>query len=326
MVMKSARLSRSMLKWLPLRFSVRLPVAGKSFPRTINTGARLRRPSSHPDGNSFDISGSNGAVISEMATTHLPYSDAPVPGKHVHDVSKKYDISFPKNLRKLGVKLLGNYPALSIQFSQHHCFDNNSMRWLDRNVHPAAQTVLDRYIAQKKIPLWYRAISAHGASPLVSSEAKRRIKQALRLALGVHGYDPDGRRIVPDGEESAIKDLYGTLKITCHKSQDLCKMEFANLLKLVKPIVTAAELEMRRDHDDNHITSGSGVAKHRARELYPLREPRKLGEPTQWRGPRKSLDLWRPEEARKSLEPQKPYKPRKAAYGSHEVSSFQQPI
>ncbi|TGJ88438.1 hypothetical protein E0Z10_g382 [Xylaria hypoxylon] len=103
------------------------------------------------------------------------------------------------------------------------------MRYFDKVEHPFTRALLDIYIEKKKEPLWWSGF-AYGASPFPNKTASRRIAHALRDALAAAGYDRFGRRVLVDGESSAIADLYGTLRVSAQKkSYSALKYNFGEI-------------------------------------------------------------------------------------------------
>ncbi|KAI2617093.1 hypothetical protein GGR54DRAFT_608148 [Hypoxylon sp. NC1633] len=177
------------------------------------------------------------------------------PGAHVLSACRKHDISLPTALRRLSeVKLKKNEAGLGVMISEHHCFDMNSMKYLDKYEHPFAKSILGIYIAQKGRPLWYNAQSKPAASPFPCRVAAKRVKHAFRDALAAYGYDLEGRRASVDSS-SVIRELYGTVKIRVADPKKACNMEFADLFKLAKEIVLGLEMTLARDKDGRLINS-----------------------------------------------------------------------
>ncbi|KAI1181295.1 hypothetical protein F4777DRAFT_11255 [Nemania sp. FL0916] len=171
------------------------------------------------------------------------------PGKHVISVSQKYEIFFSTELRTLKLdKRYGNPYRINVATSPKHCFQENSIRYLDKVEHPYAKTILDMYIAKKKEPLWLYCFT-HGASPFPVKTANRKLAHAMRDALAAAGYDRFGRRVLADGETSAATDLHGTIRITGHDPLAVCNAKFVDLLDQAKRILADVEILHVRGED-----------------------------------------------------------------------------
>ncbi|KAI1779369.1 hypothetical protein F4818DRAFT_248211 [Hypoxylon cercidicola] len=182
------------------------------------------------------------------------------PGEHVLSVCKKHHILFPTALRGLKIRLRKNPCQLAALFSEDHCFERNSMKYLDKYEHPFAKSVLNMYISQTKTPLWSSMSSMPTASVFPCETAKRKLKHAFRDALAVHGYDREGRRVAT-GNESIIADLYGTVQLTCGDPIIACNMKFADLLEQVMGIVSVLELALGRDKNGRYINPAQRLPK-----------------------------------------------------------------
>ncbi|KAI1734838.1 hypothetical protein F4680DRAFT_437140 [Xylaria scruposa] len=168
------------------------------------------------------------------------------PGQHVISVCKQYSINFPQKLRPLRVfKQKENPYKLGVFICQQHCFAQNSMRYFDKLEHPLAKSLLDIYIEKKKEPLWFTSY-AHGAGVFPNKTAQKRLAHALRDALMLAGYDRFGRRVLADGESSAIVDLYGTLRVVSGHPTAVCNARFVDVLESAKKIIAGVEIELRR--------------------------------------------------------------------------------
>ncbi|KAI8946556.1 hypothetical protein F4801DRAFT_57575 [Xylaria longipes] len=175
------------------------------------------------------------------------------PGEHVISVCKQHNIAFPDRLRPLsGLKLKPNPYRLAVSVCQQHCFAKNSMPYFDKLEHPFAKTLLDIYIERKKEPLWITSY-AHGAGVFPSKKAGKKIVHALRDALIAAGYDRFGRRVLADGESSAIVDLYGTLRVVSNNPTAVCDAKFMDLLEDAKKIIASVEVVLRRDQSGRHV-------------------------------------------------------------------------
>ncbi|KAI0125226.1 hypothetical protein BJ170DRAFT_495391 [Xylariales sp. AK1849] len=182
-----------------------------------------------------------------------PVSEEDVePGELVRAVSRKHHFGTPKEVRRLKLNGMPHSGDISAFFAVRHCFAIQSMKYLDKVLHPYAQSVLDRYIADKGKPLWWSVAAFPQASPFVTSTAQRLLRRGIRMALETAGYDSDGRRLVTHSQDTAIRDIYGTLRVTCREPKDLCKAPFSEILEASKAIVTAAELALRRDKTGKH--------------------------------------------------------------------------
>ncbi|KAI0838248.1 hypothetical protein F5Y06DRAFT_287351 [Hypoxylon sp. FL0890] len=182
------------------------------------------------------------------------------PGEHVTSFSREHRILFPgpHTLRGLkGFKLKENPCKLGITASQSHCFDVPSLKYLDKNEHPFAKSILQMYLEKKKEPLWYTVNSHQVASPFPCKEGARRVKHAFRDALAAYGYDREGRRITMDGS-SVIMDLYGTLRINVGDPKAACNTKFADLLEQAKKLVSRLELALARNEYGRHINTMDG--------------------------------------------------------------------
>ncbi|KAI0904320.1 hypothetical protein F4824DRAFT_484271 [Ustulina deusta] len=176
------------------------------------------------------------------------------PGQHVISVCRQYKISFPNELRSLkGLRLWENPYKLSVYTSQKHCFFQHSMKYFDKLEHPFAKSMLDIYIEKKKEPLWIHSF-AHGGMPFANKTASRKVTHALRDALVAAGYDRFGQRVLADGQLSAIADLYGTLRLMISDPLAVCNAKFADLLECAKQVLSAVEIELRRDKNGHHVT------------------------------------------------------------------------
>ncbi|KAI1755725.1 hypothetical protein F4782DRAFT_486694 [Xylaria castorea] len=186
------------------------------------------------------------------------------PGQHVASVSRQYKIASPHKLKSpKGFKLKRNRYQLSVLTCQQHCFAHTSMRYLDKLEHPLTKSLLDVYIEKKKEPLWI-SCSAYGPGVFPNKIAQKKIAHALRDALAAAGYDRFGRRVLVDGESSAIADLHGTLRVTCGLSTTVCNAKFADLLEYAKTIIAGVETEFhKRD-------AFAGLTKKRDGQTSPL--------------------------------------------------------
>ncbi|KAI1654679.1 hypothetical protein F4813DRAFT_369854 [Daldinia decipiens] len=174
------------------------------------------------------------------------------PGDHVITFCKKYQVSFPSVLRRApGVKLTPNPFGLGVMISEKHCFNKQSLRYLDKYEQPFTKSVLEMYIAQKKQPLWYSVYSVPTTSPLPCRVGARRIRHAFRDALAAHGYDLEGRKITTDN--SIIADLHGTVNIVCADPKAACNLKFPELLKQANKIVSGIEPMLARDKDGKRM-------------------------------------------------------------------------
>ncbi|KAF2966892.1 hypothetical protein GQX73_g6680 [Xylaria multiplex] len=177
------------------------------------------------------------------------------PGQHVLSICKQHDIFFPSQLRPLkGIFSAedGNPYNIGVSHSQKHCVLHQSMKYFDRITHPFAISLLDIYIEKKKEPLWLSGF-AHGATPFPNRTASRRIAHALRDALEAAGYDRFGRKVLVDGESSAIADLHGTLRVICNNPLAVCNAQFADLVACAEQIIRHAETRLRRDKNGRHF-------------------------------------------------------------------------
>ncbi|KAI2781432.1 hypothetical protein F4815DRAFT_466074 [Daldinia loculata] len=224
---------------------LRLPHYGRyvSLQRWISNERALtdeRRPK-RPQPNTFS-SGSDGST-----------SEGEIqPGDHIIAFCRKYQVSFPSVLRRApGVKLIPNPFGLGVMISEKHCFNKQSLRYLDKYEHPFTKSVLEMYIAQKKQPLWYSVHSVPITSPLPCRVAARRVRHAFRDALAAHGYDLEGRKIMTD--DSIIADLHGTVNIICANPKAACNLKFPELLKQANKIVSAIEPMLARGKDGRRI-------------------------------------------------------------------------
>lgn len=143
---------------------------------------------------------------------------------------------------------------LSALMSRRHCFDHNALKYLDKLEHPMRKTMLDYYEAKKPQPLWYVAASFGDARPIVHSKAARWMKRGLREALREQGYDLHGRKVSTSGQVTSIRDMYGTIKVHCSNAKALCKLEWPGVFALMKKIIVAAEVQLKRDHAGSHTT------------------------------------------------------------------------
>ncbi|KAI0487492.1 hypothetical protein F4859DRAFT_465206 [Xylaria cf. heliscus] len=176
------------------------------------------------------------------------------PGEHVTSVSKSYGIVFPNSLQQLrNPKLKGPY-GISVSFSQQHAFKMQSLRYFDKAEHPFAKSLLEIYIEKSKEPLWIDCFS-HGARPFPNRMAQRKFHHALREALAAAGYDPYGRRVLADGESSAVADLYGTLRVFSGQPLVVCDTKFPVLLEYAKIIIADVEPILQRDQNGRHLMS-----------------------------------------------------------------------
>ncbi|CAJ2503822.1 Uu.00g112160.m01.CDS01 [Anthostomella pinea] len=186
-----------------------------------------------------------------------PYADEVEPSQHVFSVLREHNMWFPDKLRgfKIG-NLKGNNPyKLNVFCSQSHCLDIQAMKYLDRQEHPYAQSILELYIAKKSRPLWYSAfcLPNTGAGVFPSAVAERKLKHAMRDALAEAGYGRDGRRSTNDDDPGAVGDLHGTLKVVCSDAKAVCNARFVDLLDVAKDIILPVELELRRDQNGKHL-------------------------------------------------------------------------
>ncbi|KAI0444528.1 hypothetical protein F4803DRAFT_251724 [Xylaria telfairii] len=175
------------------------------------------------------------------------------PGQLVISACRQHDIAFPWELQPLRpFRSHQNTYKLALAVCQRHCFEQQSMRYFDRLEHPFTKSLLDIYIEKKEKPLWI-SCHAHGSAAFVSRKARKKILHAVRDALVAAGYDRFGRRVIADGESSAILDLYGTLRVIANDAVVVCEAKFADLLKDAKKIVASAEIVLRRNQDGHHV-------------------------------------------------------------------------
>lgn len=151
---------------------------------------------------------------------------------------------------------------LTALMSRRHCFDHNALKYLDKLEHPMRKTMLDYYEARKARPLWYVAASFGDARPIVHTKAARWMKRGLREALLERGYDREGRKVATGGQHTSVRDMFGTIKVQCSDAKALCKLEWPGVFALMKKVVAAAEVQLKRDHAGKH-TAPAPVAKNK---------------------------------------------------------------
>ena len=167
---------------------------------------------------------------------------------------RKHDIHLPMNLLRRIPGIPRPQPVwLTALMSQRHCFDHNALKYLDKLEHPMRKTMLDYYEAKKSQPLWYVAASFGDARPIVHTKAVRWMKRGLREALLERGYDREGRKVVTGGGGASVRDMYGTIKVQCSDAKALCKLEWPGVFALMKKVLAAAEVQLKRDHIGKHI-------------------------------------------------------------------------
>ncbi|RWA06451.1 hypothetical protein EKO27_g8663 [Xylaria grammica] len=175
------------------------------------------------------------------------------PSQNVTSMYRQHGIIFPYQLRPLKGIFSGNNPYhLGVSYSQEHCVLHQSMKFFDRIEHPFMRPLLDIYVEKNKEPLWFSGF-AHGEGAFPNKTASKKITHALREALAEAGYDRFGRKVLVDGESSAVADLYGTLRVTTNKPLVVCNANFTELLECAKAIVARAEKELQRDKNGRHI-------------------------------------------------------------------------
>lgn len=168
---------------------------------------------------------------------------------------RKHDIHLPMNLMRRIPGIPRPQPMwFTALMSRRHCFDHNTLKYLDKLEHPMRKTMLDYYEARKSQPLWYAAASFGDARPIVHTKAARWMKRGLREALLERGYDREGRKVVTDGQSTSIRDMYGTIKVQCADAKALCKLEWPGVFALMRKVLEAAEVQLKRDHAGNHTT------------------------------------------------------------------------
>ncbi|KAI8632951.1 hypothetical protein F5Y19DRAFT_334726 [Xylariaceae sp. FL1651] len=210
--------------------------------RTIFRVASQISPKTHVH-NRFPTASVRG-FVSRTEEDHTPEVE---PGQHVVAACKQHGIFFPsENKFVKGLKLGGNPFKLSVRASQRHCLEVKSMKYFDKVEHPFTKSLLDIYIEKTNQPLWLSCF-AYGASPFPNKTASRKLRHALRDALAAAGYDRFGRKVLTDGESSAIADLYGTLSVVSSDSKAVCNAKFVDLLEAAKSILSSAEIQLRRD-------------------------------------------------------------------------------
>ncbi|TRX98555.1 hypothetical protein FHL15_000629 [Xylaria flabelliformis] len=226
------------------------------------------------------------AVKKQLAWNNNPADIQP--GQHVISVCKEYNIGFPQKLRSLRVFRQKENPyKLGVFVCQQHCFAQNSMRYFDKLEHPFAKSLLDIYIEKKKESLWITSY-AHGAGVFPNKTAQRKIAHALRDALMAAGYDRFGRRVLADGESSAIVDLYGSLRVISAHPTALCNAKFVDILECAKKIIAGVEIELRRGDADIRFTQKKDDQNHRhvqRPQQHPQRQPTFGARQSQTRGP-----------------------------------------
>ncbi|KAI0551381.1 hypothetical protein F4679DRAFT_538998 [Xylaria curta] len=229
------------------------------------------------------------------------WSNSPIeiqPGQHVISVCNQYNIGFPQKLRPLRVfKQKENPYKLGVLICQQHCFAQNSMRYFDKLEHPFAKSLLDVYIEKKKEPLWITSF-AHGAGVFPNKTAERRIAHALRDALMLAGYDRFGRRVLADGESSAIVDLYGTLRVISGHPTAVCNARFVDVLESAKKIIAGVEIELRRGEANVGRTQRKDGqnSRHVQRLQHQQQQQQQQHQPTthgSWQSQRRGLDYRR---------------------------------
>ncbi|KAH9888704.1 hypothetical protein F4778DRAFT_405938 [Xylariomycetidae sp. FL2044] len=175
--------------------------------------------------------------------------------QEILSLCKKHQIYFPSVLRPLKLNKnsieVPNTAKLAVQYSRNHCFHPHVMRYFDKIEHPYGRFIVDIYIKKKEKPLWLAA-TAGGGSPFPNSKAAKKVVHAMRVALEARGFTRDGRPMA-NGQESVIKDLYGTVMLNSQNSKAICNLRFADLVKQVEPIASAIVLELRRDQQGRHV-------------------------------------------------------------------------
>ncbi|KAI0195807.1 hypothetical protein EV127DRAFT_419775 [Xylaria flabelliformis] len=227
---------------------------------------------------------SSHAVKKQVAWNNNPADIQP--GQHVISVCNEHNIDFPQKLRSLRVFRQKENPfKLAVFVCQRHCFAQNSMRYFDKLEHPFAKSLLDVYIEKKKEPLWITSY-AHGAGVFPNKTAQRKIAHALRDALTAAGYDRFGRRVLADGEFSAIVDLYGSLRVISAHPTALCNAKFVDILECAKKIIASVEIELRRGANIRHTQKKDGQDRHHVqRPQHQQRQPTFGAWQSQTRGP-----------------------------------------
>jgi hypothetical protein len=167
--------------------------------------------------------------------------------KYVRSVTQQHNWGFPRDVRRVSLKGLGDNPcSIALSVSHRHCIDSQAMTWLARDPHPIVQSILDRHIADEDKPLWFypRVSNPNGAiSPFAINTTRRRIKRCVRLALEECGYDIHGRSLRPVREGAEPRHLFGTMRVFVSEALKLCQMSDADILSFTRPMVDIAVLE-----------------------------------------------------------------------------------
>ena len=139
--------------------------------------------------------------------------------------------------------------------------------------------MLDYYEARKSQPLWYVAASFGDARPIVHTKASRWMKRGLREALLERGYDREGRKVAKNGQDTSIRDMYGTIKVHCSDAKALCKLEWPGVFALMKKVLVAAEAHLQRNQAGKHTTAPPIVNKNKANKTTKTVESWGQGKP-----------------------------------------------
>lgn len=219
-------------------------------------GFRLHQPAAGPNRHAPGPSQRRGQppVASNAALRPTPFRaevdfEALEPDQVVGAFIRKHDIHLPMKMMKRIPGIPRPQPMwLSALMSRRHCFDHNALKYLDKLEHPMRKTMLDYYEAKKDQPLWYVTASFGDARPIVHTKATRWMKRGLREALLERGYDIQGRKVASSGQDTSIRDMYGTIKVHCSDAKALCKLEWPGVFALMKKVLVAAEVQLKRDH------------------------------------------------------------------------------
>ncbi|KAH8662262.1 hypothetical protein BX600DRAFT_315895 [Xylariales sp. PMI_506] len=223
----------------------------ESLIRHASTDVRGYRPvTADPKTQSNQLSQQTSLRYSQFdnSNTYIRSAEG-VPNAYVRGVARQHDFGFPNDLRPIRLKYKPNDTNVRVYVSRKHCFDVRNMQYLDKSLHPYAQSVLDRAVANIN-PLWWKAHCFGDAKVIIIRTAERRLRRGIRIALVEAGYDSSGKRLslpTVSGASRVLRrgDLCGTIHVTCAQPLQLCKQKFSQVLELCKAVIAEAEAELQ---------------------------------------------------------------------------------